>query len=66
MQQSNTSTTPCIKGKTKGKEPAGPSAGLLLSLLLLCALLFPRTGKAGEHLRIFYSNDVRAELEACG
>ena len=41
----------------------------LLSILLFSialTTLIPATGMAGQKLQLFYSNDVRSELEACG
>lgn len=38
----------------------------IYGLILLFAGFLPVACRAGENLQVFYSNDVRSELEACG
>lgn len=36
------------------------------SFFIVLAGLIPTDGLSGEKLQLFYSNDIRSELEACG
>jgi hypothetical protein len=50
-------------------QQANKTRSNLLSILLffiILTTLVPAAGIAGQKLQLFYSNDVRSELEACG